>query len=656
MSAPVIPTLPTAPSRNDAPDTFVARADAHVAALTPWTTAANNFATYFDTTYITSVDAIRDDATAQAVTATTQAGNAATSAATATTQAGIATTKAAEAAASAASAVNAPGTQATSVSSVAIGTGSKSLTLTQTGKQFVVGQWVNITDSTAPTSYWMTGAVTAFNSGTGAMTVNVVAVNGAGTFASWVITQGSSNLQNAYQGRSNRTSNVELVAGDVGKIIDITTGGFTQTIATASTLGDKWWCYVTNNSYSNCTLNPSGSETVNNSLFIDIPHGHTYLLTCDGTEFFAELVAKKGYRKSKIANILTTTAQGNSTNNKTLVPLDGNRVAWFYQKGSSPYQLTCVVATIDNPDNITYVETISSINLTSSVSAQIRAVLIDTDKILVCWPTTNNTRSVVASISGSTVSFGTVVDSSDSGTSDNSIIELVATNTNTAIVYIPATTHVLRKITVSGTTPSYSATTLGPLASSPATFVKTDTNVVLMGNANTTMYTYSTSGATPSLVASGSNVCRKVQTAISNTQVIGFDSSTSGEFTTMTTVNQTISGASISITYSKTFGAPRVSLNPQSVINDPLLKRLFLFFTAYGATDYSAQGWFCEIDYELDGKTYLNPQMDFFSAVPSNDYSAQLSEAALPVLMRSGRIVRIARNANSYPYLSVLEY
>jgi hypothetical protein len=186
MTAPVIPTLPTAPSRSDAPDTFVARADAHVAALAPWTTAANNFATYFDTTYIASVDAIRDDATTQAGIATTQAGNAATSASTATTQAGIATTKASEAAASAASAVLAPGTQATSTSSITIGTGSKSFTLAQTGKNFVVGQWVAITDSALPQTNWMTGAITAFNSGTGAITINVANINGSGTISSWV--------------------------------------------------------------------------------------------------------------------------------------------------------------------------------------------------------------------------------------------------------------------------------------------------------------------------------------------------------------------------------------------------------------------------------------------------------------------------------------
>jgi hypothetical protein len=85
----------------------------------------------------------------------------------------------------------APGTSATSTSSMTISTGSKPFTLAQTGKSFVVGQWVSITDAVAPAANWMLGAITAFNSGTGAITVNVVAVNGTGTLTSWVIAAAS---------------------------------------------------------------------------------------------------------------------------------------------------------------------------------------------------------------------------------------------------------------------------------------------------------------------------------------------------------------------------------------------------------------------------------------------------------------------------------
>ena len=95
-------------------------------------------------------------------------------------------TRAQEAAASAASALNAPGTNATSATSLTIGTGSRSFTLAQTGKAFSLGQSVIISNTASPTN-WMAGAITAFNSATGAITVNVLLTNGSGTAATWTI-------------------------------------------------------------------------------------------------------------------------------------------------------------------------------------------------------------------------------------------------------------------------------------------------------------------------------------------------------------------------------------------------------------------------------------------------------------------------------------
>lgn len=314
MTAPVIPTLPTAPSRSNDPDTFVARSDAWVAALPNWTTQANSFATYFDGTYLTSVDAIRDDATAQASTATTQAGIATTKAADANNSALLAqdwavkTTgfvsgsdysakkHAIDAAASAASAINSPGTQATSVSSIAIGMGSKSFTLVETGKNFVVGQWVLVASTASPSANWMMGAITAFVSGTGACTVDVVSTGGSGTLTSWSISQASPNQQFAYQGRIARTSNTILSSAEVGKFIDITSGTFTQTFDAAATLGGKWYCHIRNSGTGDITLDPNGSEQIDGLTSYIMYPGETRLVTCDGTGFYT--IVLTGYYRT----------------------------------------------------------------------------------------------------------------------------------------------------------------------------------------------------------------------------------------------------------------------------------------------------------------------------------------------------------------------
>ena len=114
----------------------------------------------------------------QTAAATTQAGNAAASA----TAAAASATAAAN---SAATAVSAPGTNATSTTSLTIGTGGQSLTI-QTGKSLVVGMFVTIASTASPANV-MYGSVTAYNSGTGALTVNVVDTLGSGTFSAWTV-------------------------------------------------------------------------------------------------------------------------------------------------------------------------------------------------------------------------------------------------------------------------------------------------------------------------------------------------------------------------------------------------------------------------------------------------------------------------------------
>jgi len=102
----------------------------------------------------------------------------------ASTNATSAQTSATAAAASATSALNAPGTSGTSTSSMTVGIATQSFT-TQTGKAWVVGQFVTISSSTP--ANWMYGYISAYNSGTGAMSVVVSTISGAGTFTAWTI-------------------------------------------------------------------------------------------------------------------------------------------------------------------------------------------------------------------------------------------------------------------------------------------------------------------------------------------------------------------------------------------------------------------------------------------------------------------------------------
>lgn len=172
---------------------------------------------------------------------------------------------------------------ATSSTSLSISTGSKSLTI-EAGKSFAIGQPVLIASTAAPAN-WMHGQVTAYDSGTGALTVTVGAISGSGTVAAWSVSVTAVVLAAAPSlTQRTITSTDTLIASDQGKLVNCS-GTFTLSVTAAATLGNGWWCYVRNTGTGTITLDPSGTEKVDG--VATGPVAGTILLACNGTSFTA---------------------------------------------------------------------------------------------------------------------------------------------------------------------------------------------------------------------------------------------------------------------------------------------------------------------------------------------------------------------------------
>lgn len=171
---------PTAPVRGQRA-TFSPRMDAFLAWFSPFRTVMASFVTWYTDDAKPELEALQTDVTTKqglANTASTNAGNSAAAA-------GV---SAAAAAASALTAVNAPGTSGTSTTSTTVGAGTKTL-ITQTGKAWVVGQPVTLPRTSDPVNTRMWGTISAYNSGTGSISIVVAAGDfvGSGTHTDWTI-------------------------------------------------------------------------------------------------------------------------------------------------------------------------------------------------------------------------------------------------------------------------------------------------------------------------------------------------------------------------------------------------------------------------------------------------------------------------------------
>lgn len=105
--------------------------------------------------------------------------------------------------------------KSTSATSLAIGTGAKSLTI-DSGKTYQAGDYVKISDQAAPTTNWMYGTVTSYNDATGALVTSITEVLGSGTKTAWYVSL------SGIQGADGDT--LPTLGGNAGKSLRVATG------------------------------------------------------------------------------------------------------------------------------------------------------------------------------------------------------------------------------------------------------------------------------------------------------------------------------------------------------------------------------------------------------------------------------------------------
>ena len=84
-----------------------------------------------------------------------------------------------------------------------------------------------------------------------------------------------------------RTSNIEFVAEDNGKIFKYTSGTFSQTFDESANLGPNWSINVVSESTGVITLDPAGAELIGGAATIALYYGDSAFLQCTGSALSA---------------------------------------------------------------------------------------------------------------------------------------------------------------------------------------------------------------------------------------------------------------------------------------------------------------------------------------------------------------------------------
>ncbi len=116
------------------------------------------------------------------------------------------------------------------------------------------------------------------------------------TSAGWSANMTAANVKKIVDDKSSAYT---IVAGDLGKVInvDASGGAVTLTLTAAATLGDGFWCYVrkADSSANAVTVDPNAAELVNGAATLAITTQYDQrLLVCDGSAWFLDIASSGG--------------------------------------------------------------------------------------------------------------------------------------------------------------------------------------------------------------------------------------------------------------------------------------------------------------------------------------------------------------------------
>ena len=120
--------------------------------------------------------------------------------------------------------------------------------------------------------------------------------NGAGSI-SIAATGGSSSTLTI----SNKTANYTVVAGDLGSVINCTSGTFTVSLTAAATLAAGFNVQIINTGTGVITIDPNGAETLDANTTWQLSKGQGVRILCDGTNFQTIAIRTSGQSANSVA-------------------------------------------------------------------------------------------------------------------------------------------------------------------------------------------------------------------------------------------------------------------------------------------------------------------------------------------------------------------